>query len=87
MRVEWRCEYLKRSRRRPRRPPVVMTEENHEDDTCRDSRLGVCDAMMRLALHAPVCRPYVLRFQGVIATLRRVCRMVSSIRGFVEAWC
>ena len=30
-------------------------------------------------------RPYCLPPQGVIATLRRVSLMVSSIRGFVEA--
>ena len=32
-------------------------------------------------------RPYRLRCQGVIATVERVCLMVSCRRGFVEAVC
>ena len=32
-------------------------------------------------------RPYGLRCQGVIATLERVCLMVSCRRGFVEVVC
>ena len=75
----------------PPRPAATLADRAEIGDLLvtgsgkRLSQNAQCHRSLKIALHRRERDTLRLRSQGIIATLRRVLVMVTSIRGFVEA--